>query len=338
MAKPITWHNEKRKISQLIPTENNPRILTDKQKKDLVKSLSKFDLAEIPAINTNNFILAGHQRLKVLQELKGDIEIDVRVPNRELTEKEANEYIIRSNKNTGSFDFDILANEWDQDELLSWGFESFEFGIEDNENYDDNNSSRGNSYNDEINKDIDVIKLGHRLESICFLENKTKAIELFSGRGALSFWYKRLFKNLITIDKQEFDNQKPLFKMTANKFITNEFINHIDFDDEGSPSLEIQLFFSKIKNIKKEKFILALTDGNGLNFKCRGKINLYKFYLQGENKVIQATENIYNDFDIMVDSFVYKVSDLNGFNCENLSLYRKDNGNVIYATYLINPK
>ena len=132
MAKQITWHNEKRKISQLIPTENNPRQLTDKQKQDLKKSLSKFNLAEIPAINTNNKILAGHMRLKILQELKGDIEIDVRVPNRELTEKEANEYIIRSNKNTGSWDFDILKSEWDQDELLSWGFESFEFGIDSN--------------------------------------------------------------------------------------------------------------------------------------------------------------------------------------------------------------
>jgi len=124
----IIWHNEKRKISELIPTEYNPRILTAKQKKDLEKSIKKFDLAEIPAINTNNKILAGHMRLKVLQEQKGDIEIDVRVPNRELTEKEAKEYLIRSNKNTGEWDWDILANEFEIQDLIDFGFETFELG------------------------------------------------------------------------------------------------------------------------------------------------------------------------------------------------------------------
>ena len=126
----ILWHNEKRKISELIPTENNPRILTEKQKKDLEKSINKFDLAEIPAINTNNKILAGHMRLKILQELKGDIEIDVRVPNRELTEKEAGEYLIRSNKNTGEWDMDMLANEWDELELIDFGFDEIDLGMD----------------------------------------------------------------------------------------------------------------------------------------------------------------------------------------------------------------
>jgi DNA modification methylase len=126
----IIWHNEKRKIKDLIKTENNPRVLTDKQYSDLKKSLSKFDLAEIPAINIDNKILAGHQRLKVLSEIKGDdYEIDVRVPNRKLNKKESEEYLIRSNKNTGEWDFDILANEFEMEDLKDWGFEDFEFGL-----------------------------------------------------------------------------------------------------------------------------------------------------------------------------------------------------------------
>ncbi len=40
---------------------------------------------------------------------------------------------VRLNKNTGQFDFDILANYYDADELKEWGFEAFEFG----EVYDD---------------------------------------------------------------------------------------------------------------------------------------------------------------------------------------------------------
>jgi len=126
----IMWHTEKRKISDLIPTEGNPRRLTDKQYKDLKKSLNKFDLAEIPAINQDNSILAGHMRLKILAELKGDHEIDVRVPNRPLTKKEAEEYLIRSNKNTGEWDMDALSN-FDVEDLVEWGFDSLDFGIED---------------------------------------------------------------------------------------------------------------------------------------------------------------------------------------------------------------
>lgn len=88
----IKWHTEQRKINDLIPFEGNPRQMTEKQKEDLQKSLEKFDLAEIPAINTDNTIIAGHQRLKIMQLLGRGKEIhDVRVPNRKVTIKELQE-------------------------------------------------------------------------------------------------------------------------------------------------------------------------------------------------------------------------------------------------------
>ena len=42
----ISWTTEKRKISELIPAEYNPRKLTEKSAKNLDKSLSKFNLAD----------------------------------------------------------------------------------------------------------------------------------------------------------------------------------------------------------------------------------------------------------------------------------------------------
>ena len=66
--KQLEWHNEKRKLKQLIQFEKNPRYLTEKQKEDLQKSLQKFNLAELPVINTDNKICAGHQRIKILSE------------------------------------------------------------------------------------------------------------------------------------------------------------------------------------------------------------------------------------------------------------------------------
>jgi len=119
----MKWSTVKRKISDLIPYEQNPREMTKKQVKDLEASLNKYDLVEIPAINTDNTILAGHQRLNILGMLgRQDEEIDVRIPDRLLTHDEAKEYNYRSNLNTGQWDEDILASQ-DKDWLRSLGFD-----------------------------------------------------------------------------------------------------------------------------------------------------------------------------------------------------------------------
>lgn len=129
-TKILEWHTEKRKVSDLVPYPKNPRRLTEKQANDLRLSLEKFNLVEIPAINTDGVIIAGHQRIATLAVLgRSAEEIDVRVPNRKLTDDELREYNIRSNKNTGEWDFDALANWFDEDELKNWGFELSDFGM-----------------------------------------------------------------------------------------------------------------------------------------------------------------------------------------------------------------
>jgi len=122
----ITWRTEKRRVRDLIPFEYNPRKLTKKQYEDLKKSLQKFDLADIPVINLDNTIIGGHQRIKILADLgRLDDEIEVRVPNRMLTDEELRELNLRLNKNIGEWDFDLLAN-FDEGLLLEVGFETAE--------------------------------------------------------------------------------------------------------------------------------------------------------------------------------------------------------------------
>lgn len=109
LTPPIEWTTVQRKVKDLVPYEYNPRILTDDKKEKLKASLERFNLAEIPAINTDNKIIAGHQRVKVLMELgRGNEIIDVRLPSRPLTEKEFKEYNITSNVPTGYWDIDVL--------------------------------------------------------------------------------------------------------------------------------------------------------------------------------------------------------------------------------------
>jgi DNA modification methylase len=119
---PLEWSTEKRKVSDLIPYEYNPRKLTEDKKQKLRESLEKYNLAEIPAINTNDVIIAGHQRVVVLMEIgRGEEWIDVRVPNRELTELEFKEYNIRSNVSIGEWDIDVLNAIFEDVDLLSLG-------------------------------------------------------------------------------------------------------------------------------------------------------------------------------------------------------------------------
>lgn len=122
----LVWFTVQRKINDLTPQEVNPRVISEKQMEDLKKSLKKYNLVEIPAIDLDSRILAGHQRIKALQLLgRGDEMIDVRIPSRELTEDEANQYLIASNALGGDWDFSALKS-FDLDLLLDVGFDQVE--------------------------------------------------------------------------------------------------------------------------------------------------------------------------------------------------------------------
>lgn len=140
--KELVWRTEKRKINDLVPYEGNPRQMTQKQKEDLEESLKRFNLMSIPVVNTDNIIVSGHQRLKILQLLgRGEEEIDVRIPNRELGPEELREANLRENKNLGSWDYDMLAN-YDEKVLVDVGFSREElddvFGLNIDEDFDVN--------------------------------------------------------------------------------------------------------------------------------------------------------------------------------------------------------
>lgn len=121
---------KQRKISELNPAEYNPRQLTDKQYKQLKKSLKTFGCVEPVVINSNpmrkDIIVGGHQRCKVWADLGNDTIPTVEV---ELDEADEMELNVRLNKNTGEFDFDMLSSYFDMEVLKEWGFQDYEFGM-----------------------------------------------------------------------------------------------------------------------------------------------------------------------------------------------------------------
>lgn len=117
---------ESKLIKDLKPATYNPRQISTKQYNDLKESIKKFGLVDPIIVNKNNTVIGGHQRLKICKELK-HIEIDCVVLD--LSKEEERELNIRLNKNSGEFDMDILANEFDIDELVDWGFKHIDIGL-----------------------------------------------------------------------------------------------------------------------------------------------------------------------------------------------------------------
>ena len=113
-------------INKLQPASYNPRQISTKQYKDLKESIRKFDLVDPIIINKDFTVIGGHQRLKVCKELKYN-KVDCVVLD--LTKEEERELNIRLNKSGGEFDMDILANEFEIEELKDWGFKEIELGL-----------------------------------------------------------------------------------------------------------------------------------------------------------------------------------------------------------------
>lgn len=131
----ITWTNERRKLSDLIPWERNPRRIQDAQAERLVDSVETFGQVETLAIDPSNGVLNGHQRLSVLAGQYGmDYEVDVRVASRPLTEKEREKLTVYLHRGaSGDWDWEELEG-WDTGDLLTWGFSELELGIAPDDN------------------------------------------------------------------------------------------------------------------------------------------------------------------------------------------------------------
>jgi DNA modification methylase len=148
----LSWTTVHKRVNDLVPQEVNPRKITDKQMSDLTNSLKKYNLVEIPAVDADGTILAGHQRIKALKLLgRGDETIDVRLPNRKLTKQEAKRYLLASNKLGGDWDFDLLKT-FDLGDVTFAGFDDIEVA----KLYDEDKSVSDDSFN--VEEEIKKIK------------------------------------------------------------------------------------------------------------------------------------------------------------------------------------
>jgi site-specific DNA-methyltransferase (adenine-specific) len=112
------------KLSEVKNNPNNPRTLKDDKFHKLVKSIKEFpEMLEIRPIVVNDdmIVLGGNMRLKACKEA-GLKEVHI-IKASNLTEEQQKQFIIKDNVGFGEWDWDMLANEWNTEELEEWGLD-----------------------------------------------------------------------------------------------------------------------------------------------------------------------------------------------------------------------
>jgi site-specific DNA-methyltransferase (adenine-specific) len=125
-------------IDDLRPSEYNPRKWMEKEINDLKESIKRFGIVEPLVVNSaknrKNIVIGGHFRLKILKEL-GFKKVPVVYVNISDIQKEK-ELNLRLNKNLGEWDWSLLC-EFDKDLLLDVGFERWQLGLFNEDEFQD---------------------------------------------------------------------------------------------------------------------------------------------------------------------------------------------------------
>lgn len=162
------------KLSEIRTNPDNPRTISKKQLKSLVKSLNDFpEMMKLRPIvvDEDGVILGGNMRYEALKE-SGATETEVETVEG-LTPEQKREFIIKDNVAFGDWDWDKLANEFEAEQLTDWGLDVKDLSegfkklaqieapfreLSDATNYDVGKMTRGNYYggcNGDIAKEID---------------------------------------------------------------------------------------------------------------------------------------------------------------------------------------
>ena len=228
------------KISDIKANPNNPRLIKDDKFAKLVQSVTEFpEMLEIRPIvvNSDMVVLGGNMRLKACKEAKIK-ELTVIIADN-LTEEQQREFLIKDNVSGGEWDWNILANEWDAEQLTEWGVDIPDFAQEVLEAEEDD--FNGTPPKEPITVLGDLYEIGeHRLlcgdstdsDQVAKLMNGEKADMIFTdppysittqGGGVLQKHFNKTaerIKDIVDFEPKEWLQTLPLyFNGNMNCFI-----------------------------------------------------------------------------------------------------------------------
>jgi ParB-like chromosome segregation protein Spo0J len=136
-------------IGEIKTNPDNPRILKDDKFKKLVRSIKSFpEMLKVRPIVVNDdmVVLGGNMRLKACKEA-GLKEVHV-LKASGFTQAQQREFIIKDNVGFGEWDWDMVANEWNTEQVSEWGLDIPVYG--DGEEEDTQTGREGNFDDDGI--------------------------------------------------------------------------------------------------------------------------------------------------------------------------------------------
>jgi hypothetical protein len=153
------------KLSEVKLNPKNPRIIKDDKFKKLVQSIKDFpEMLNIRPIvvNQDMIILGGNMRYKACKEA-GLKEVPIIIAD--LTEDQQREFLIKDNTSGGEWDWEVLANEWDSEELEAWGLDvpNWALGMDENNMQDE---------------DVDIEE---EFNAIGTMDGKQRVVFMFDG-------------------------------------------------------------------------------------------------------------------------------------------------------------
>jgi hypothetical protein len=164
------------KINDIKSNPNNPRIIKDAKFKKLVESIKSFpEMANVRPIvvNTDMVVLGGNMRLKAMKEA-GWNEAPIQIV--EWNEQKQKEFVIKDNVGFGEWDWDDLANNWDESELNDWALDVWV-----NKETDDLLAFGENTEEEETAKAPKITDEGYSLFEIIMLhENKVHLFDILN--------------------------------------------------------------------------------------------------------------------------------------------------------------
>lgn len=113
---------------QLKGLPKNPRFFRDYRfaamKKSIIDAPEMLELRELIVVPLDDryVVVCGNLRLRACKEL-GYKELPCKVLPADTDAKDLRKYAAKDNINFGENDMDVIANEWDQEELSGWGYE-----------------------------------------------------------------------------------------------------------------------------------------------------------------------------------------------------------------------
>lgn len=206
--------------------------------------------------------------------------------------------------------------------------------------------------------DVDYIqpqKFRFRKRLIAADRHKYKVIEFIGGVGHLTRRiYLPAYRRLVVVEMDE-ENYRRLartFRRVGNvrlyhknnlAFIKEDLRDHldftaVDFDAYGIPNEALVAFFQAIARRKKRPFLLIMTDGGPMAAWRRVRINLWRKYLIGPDRVTRFPPGVYWKYEAFQKAFIKRLPARYGFTATPLGFVWGFRKTVVYSGYMVRKK